>query len=155
MVLAAAACSGGETASIEYEAPASTAAPATTVAAAVDESVFSLSVGDCFDNQPNDGEVEHVPLVECAETHDNEVYFLFDMADGVFPGLDTIEEAAAETCLAEFEGYVGEPFETSILGAWPLFPTADSWEVGDRQVICVLNDFNDGTMTGSMKDAGV
>ena len=53
------------------------------VAMACTGNVFSLEVGDCF-NDPDSGfeEVTDVEIVECSENHDNEVYALSDYPAG-------------------------------------------------------------------------
>jgi hypothetical protein len=120
--------------------------------------VFTLEVGNCFDN-PSEvtDEFTDVEIVDCADLHDNEVYYLFDLPDGDFPGEAAIDKAASDGCLAQFDPYVGRAFEESDLGAWPLYPTQGSWDEGDREIVCVLNDYiNDGAkLTGSMKGSGV
>lgn len=118
--------------------------------------VFSLEVGTCFDDpDAASGEVSDVPVVECSEPHDNEVYYLFDLPDGDFPGTASVENSAQDGCLAQFEAYVGEPYETSVLGIWPLYPTAGSWDQGDREIVCVLYDIDGTPLTGSVRGSGI
>lgn len=118
--------------------------------------VFDLSVGTCFNDEDlQETEVSEVPVVECAEPHDNEVYYLFDMADGVFPGLDQVSDTALNGCVAAFEGYVGRDYQSSELVATFLAPSSGSWEQQDREVVCFLYQIDLDKLTGSMRDSGV
>ena len=116
--------------------------------------VFSLEIGTCFNDESPDGaEVLEVPVVDCAEPHDAEVYYLFDMPDGDFPGQSPLLDASSEGCYDQFQGYVGRDWETSSLDFWTFTPTAGSWGEGDREIACMLALYEGGQMTGSMKDS--
>jgi hypothetical protein len=122
--------------------------------------VFSLEVGDCF-NDPEEWEefeeeefeeFNSLPVVPCEQPHDNEIYASLELPDGEYPGVEEIQGLAIDGCDGEFEGYVGVAFEESEFGAFETHPTAESWEQGDRQVLCVL--FGDEQKTGSARDSG-
>ncbi len=118
------------------------------------EEVFSLEVGDCFDDPDGSvDEVYEVPIVGCEEPHDNEVYAIHELANGDFPGDAEVAESAQMGCIERFAGYVGTPYAESELFATWLFPTEMSWGAGDREVICVLFA-EDGPLEGSMQDSG-
>lgn len=112
---------------------------------------FELQVGDCFDDpdEPVEQLVE-VPLIGCEEPHDNQVFALFDLPDGDFPGDAAVADQARDGCLGRFEDHVGTPYgDSELFAAW-LPPTEASWEAGDRQVVCVLFDA-DGPLVGSQE----
>lgn len=121
--------------------------------------VFSLSVGDCFqDNaeltdETSEG-VSGLPIVDCAEHHDNEIYHLFDLEGDSFPTNAT--ELADEGCLAAFEGYVGTPYDSSRYYYSHLTPTRQTWnEMDDREVVCFVF-LPDGVRSqGSAQGSGV
>jgi hypothetical protein len=116
--------------------------------------VFSLQVGDCFqDPDTSEDEIHAVETVDCAEPHDNEVYAVFDLPDGGFPGPDAIAEASLEGCLDRFEEFVGTPYPESELFATWLYPTETSWAEDDREVVCVLFA-QEGGLEGSMEGSG-
>ena len=118
--------------------------------------VFDLEVGQCF-NSPgaaDDFEVSDVPIVDCEQPHANEVYALFDLPDGEYPGLSSVQDSAAEGCLERFQGYVGRDYATSSLGIGSVYPTSDSWNTSDREIVCTLTDFAGGLLTGTMRDSG-
>jgi Septum formation len=117
-------------------------------------SVFDLKVGDCFNDDPAGGTVVNtVATVDCGDPHDNEVYFVFDMTDAAFPGSDASIDAGSERCIAEFEGFVGISYIESDLDVFPITPTAESWDQGDREVLCALYALDLSKLTGSMEGA--
>lgn len=91
-------------------------------------SVHTFAVGECFDDTPEllagDG-VGDLPILDCDEPHDNEVFFVADFPGAAFD-LDAIQQFAVEACLDEFEPFVGEPYATSVLDFGILYPTQDS-----------------------------
>lgn len=116
--------------------------------------VFALEVGTCFDDFGEGAEISNVPIVDCAEPHQYEVYALFDLADGEFPGTEAVGAASQEGCIgSRFEDYVGAPYATSAIYASAFEPTAESWAEGDREVVCFLYE-PDVQLTGSMRGAG-
>ncbi|MFV0372590.1 septum formation family protein [Microbacterium sp.] len=112
--------------------------------------VFTLAVGDCFDDEGGDaGEISELPVVPCAEPHDNEVFYEFALADGEFPGNDEIYAEADAACLEEFTSFVGTSYEESVYGFLYLTPTKGGWsELGDRIVQCYLYEPGE-KLTGS------
>ena len=118
------------------------------------QSVFSLPVGTCFDDQA-DGEISSVPEVNCAEPHDNEVFALIEYTEtDTYPGTDQMSEISDELCRAQFAGYVGIEYESSVLEVFPIFPTEESWdEDDDREIICALYNADLSKITGSMEGA--
>jgi hypothetical protein len=115
-------------------------------------SVFDLSVGDCFDDPSSGGEISSVDAVDCAEPHDNEVYALYDYDGDSYPGEEAMSAAADEGCESRFEDYVGIPYFDSELFSTHLTPTQESWDRGDREVVCVLYEPEE-KLTGSMEGA--
>jgi len=113
--------------------------------------VFLLTVGDCF-NDPNVDEIFDVPIVDCSEPHDYEVFGEFDLEGDAFPGEDALFAQADEGCLAAFQPYIGVPFEQSTLSFSYYVPTEQSWISGDRLVSCLVYD-EAGQTTGSLAGA--
>ena len=117
-----------------------------------DADVFSLQLGDCFNNVSSE-EVSEVPVVPCSEAHDNEVFHIFEVPDGDFPGDEALDEAAAEECVPAFESFVGIAYMDSGLDYFPLTPTEAGWTVyGDREIVCSVYD-PDASVTGSLVGA--
>ena len=118
-----------------------------------DLGVFSLQVGDCFDDVESalgGGEVESVPAIPCDQPHDNEVFAKPQLPDGPYPGDDEILVEAQELCLDEFTAYTGQDYDTSPLDVFPITPTEQTWEDGDvRSVVCSLYNLDLSKLTGS------
>ena len=131
----------------------------TLLLAACSGNVFELAVGVCFD----DGdlalgemeEVGEVPLVECSEPHDNEVYAIVAVEGDVFPGEQTIQTQADDVCLDAFDPFVGLDYESSALDFGWLVPTADSWEMGDRVVACFLYRLDLEKVSGTLEGSSI
>ncbi|MFV1971161.1 MAG: septum formation family protein [Acidimicrobiia bacterium] len=124
------------------------------VASACSASVLKLDVGTCFDDPETLEQVEDVPIVDCAEPHDNEVFANVDLTGGDYPGQEQVENRATQICYDNFSDYVGIAYEQSIYDIGWLFPTAETWAVGDREVICFAYDVNFEKITGSINGIG-
>ena len=120
--------------------------------------VFTIKVGDCLNDGGAEGEVTSVPTISCDEPHDSEAYLSHMVPDGEFPGQEAVFEEAEAACLAEFESYVGNVYEESMVGFSYFYPTESSWATGDREVLCLLREFdeagNEIQTTGSLKGSG-
>ncbi|WP_028647516.1 septum formation family protein [Nocardiopsis sp. CNT312] len=122
-------------------------------------SAFQLEVGDCFTEEEvfdssAQQEVTDVPLVDCAEPHDSEVFLNHDVAGGAFPGDEALQTEAEEACLGQaFTDFVGVPYVDSEIYAGWLVPTQQSWEnLDDRRITCYLLVL-DETVTGTLQGA--
>ncbi|GAB3605287.1 septum formation family protein [Conyzicola nivalis] len=122
------------------------------IAEAGQQDVYSVAVGDCFnDGSGSSEEVSDVPAVPCSEPHDNEIYYLFDLAGDEFPA--DAEQLADTGCYDQFATFVGLDYESSALDYFPILPTADTWSTGDREVICSVFDSvqTTGTLAGAAR----
>lgn len=121
-----------------------------------DTDVFNLQVGDCLNEMDytDDDTISEVPLIDCDEPHDYEVYHVTDLEGGDdYPGEEEVAEMAADECFDEFEGFVGVDHNESSLDTTSLFPVEEGWEMGDdREVLCMVFD-PAGQTTGSLEDA--
>jgi hypothetical protein len=127
--------------------------------AACSGNVFELAVGDCFDDgdMALEGveEVEEVPLVECSEPHDNEVYAVVTVDGEVFPGEEAIQDQADQVCHDDFDPFVGLDYQSSVLDFGWLVPTADSWDMGDRVVACFVYRMDLEKVTGTLEGSSI
>lgn len=126
------------------------------VTACSDSEVFSLEVGQCFQLPEDDPEqVTDVEVVDCDEPHENEVFHTFELEGDQFPGQEAATVAAEEACYgAAFEDYIGQPYESSEVEVFSIFPTRTSWEdADDREVTCALK-VPDERVEGSLRDSG-
>jgi len=119
-----------------------------------DLDVFTLKIGDCF-NDTTSTTVSELPVVPCADPHDNEIYFEVAMPEGEFPGDDAVTAAADENCLAQFEAFAGIAYDASVLDYSYLTPTDGSWDNnGDRLIQCLIYDPSaqvQGTLRGAAR----
>lgn len=124
------------------------------VLAACGGSVLSLEVGTCFDDPESFAEVEDVPVVACADPHDNEVIALLTLSEPAFPGEDVVNARAGEGCVAAFDPYIGIAYAESVYEVGWFAPSADSWAIGDREVICFAFDLTGAETVGSISRVG-
>jgi hypothetical protein len=117
---------------------------------------FSMRVGDCFDNSSSNGdEVSDLPGVPCSQPHDYETYAVFDVSISSYPSEESMSELAYESCLNRFDTFVGTDYESSILEIVTLYPTTESWQQDDREIVCALYDINNEKLIGSTKGRGI
>lgn len=112
---------------------------------------FDIKVGDCFDEPDVVSEIEQLPGVPCSDPHDSEVYATFDVSLTDYVGDDAMFEHAIDACMARFEGFVGRDYESSALDIYTLYPTADSWQQNDREVVCAVYDVEGNKLVGSAR----
>ena len=110
-------------------------------------------VGDCYDEDEGADRPRTLAAVPCAGPHDREVFHRFELAGDRYPGTEAVGVDAAEACLDAFSGYVGIPYTRSVLAAYPIVPSEETWEEDDdRTVLCVLGQ-EDEPVTGTLRGA--
>jgi hypothetical protein len=121
-------------------------------------SVFDLEIGDCGD-WPDAEVYTAVTVHPCDTPHGFEVYALGDFPDdqdAEYPGDSAATGWADQECLSAFEGYVGITWEDSPdLTYTYLYPTEESWDEGDREILCALGHIDEGAqLVGSKQNSG-
>jgi hypothetical protein len=153
-ILAAGLTLSGCTALFPSSAPPATDSQSGEEIEQTDTDVFTLSVGQCL-NDTDGTEVSEVPIVDCANEHDFEVYGEFELAGDEFPGDDAINDQADAQCLDLFQPFVGISYDDSVYGYTYFTPTEGSWNDGDdRLVSCLIGDPEAkviGTLQGAAK----
>lgn len=117
-----------------------------------DASVFDVAVGDCLSEDVTGDSLEEVPVVACDQPHTSEVYFGHTIEEESFPGPDGMQTVTQEECLPAFESFVGVAYDASELEVTTLEPTAESWDQGDRELLCLVVD-PAGEVTGTLEGA--
>lgn len=116
-----------------------------------EQDVFALKVGDCI-NTSGAGEVETVPVVDCAEPHDQEIFAATNLTGDTFPGDTVVSDELDAFCMGDvFTDFIGLPYADSIFYTSGFYPTAASWENGDRELLCTVGNENaqtTGTLAG-------
>ena len=122
--------------------------------------VFTLTVGDCTNDEAVETtELSSVVAPPCVEPHDNEIYLAFDFdkkthpAGAEYPGEEAVMTEAENRCFPAFEDWVGVPSEQTSLHFGTYYPSPQTWDSGDREVLCLAYDIN-GPVTGSLEGKG-
>jgi hypothetical protein len=115
-----------------------------TTVDAFDE-VIDAGTGTCFNG------FEEPEIVECASAHEGELMGVANMADGDYPGRSAVEEEAERECGDHFESYITDSDKRGEYGVSYSYPSAESWEGGDREIICVLSSKTDEPLEGSQR----
>lgn len=117
---------------------------------------FNVRVGDCFDSVDSyDDEVSSVPGVPCGEPHDYEAFAVFDVSIDSYPDGDAMGELAYESCLERFETWVGRDYESSSLEITTMYPSTESWQQDDREIVCAVFDMDSNKLVGSSAGRGL
>jgi len=121
------------------------------------QDIFTIKVGDCINDSAAGESVTTVPTVDCAEPHDSEAYKSIVLDEGDFPGDTEIQTQADDGCAAAFEDFIGVSYDESIVNLNYYYPTAETWETGDREILCLARDTdgdgNEIQTTGSLEGA--
>jgi DNA-binding SARP family transcriptional activator len=122
--------------------------------------IETVEVGDCL-NLPaasdrrsgslsTDETALSVWLVPCEQPHEREVFHLFELSVGPYPGEAQVQAFAREQCTVRFEEYVGVAPERSGLYFVYVWPSRATWGTGIRMGGCALFDAVGRDLTGSM-----
>jgi len=116
------------------------------VASPRDAHAQQLVTGNCVAQLPDDGAVDTVPVVPCADPHAAQVITVYEFtADAVWPGQHAADTRVGRSCvLDQAETDAGVRTVT-----WA--PTERSWARGDRDGLC-LAVVDGGGVTGSFLD---
>ncbi|MFG2296369.1 septum formation family protein [Streptomyces sp. NPDC048603] len=123
--------------------------------------VEDIRKGDCFNTKDDLTKVEEgdgtqarfsVQTVPCDQPHEGEVYAVFNLDDGAYPGSDKVVKTSEEKCSGKaLTDYVGDAKKLpETLEVFYYYPQASSWTLGDREVTCFLSNTG-STSTGSVR----
>jgi hypothetical protein len=130
------------------DSPSTTAAPARP---------SELRTGTCVElagfvpGAPVSGDT--VTPVPCEQPHRAEVFgsLVHPAAEDVdWPGDLEVAGYAESECLARFVPAIGAPYESSVFDFTVLGPTEDSWNDGDRAIVCIAHGTDGLPLTGSV-----
>ncbi len=107
-----------------------------------------IALGDCLAEIPGDTRVLTVKTIDCAESHAGEVFAVLQMPEGEFPGQSAID-TYADKCSPELASYSPEAMTDDSIQLYVLYPTAATWDQGDRAVTCIAT--LDPPRSGSIK----
>jgi subtilisin family serine protease len=112
-------------------------------------SVVDLGVGDCVDDL-DDADVQVVVLATpCREPHEGEVFAVFDLPAGPYPGEEEMIGIAEQECVTRLGDYSPDAADDPDTGLFHLAPQSRGWAAGDREVVCIAT-WDDGPRTGPL-----
>lgn len=111
----------------------------------------TLTVGDCLVSPTEGSGRAHV--VACAEPHRGQVVGMYEPVGGPYPGADVLTEESEAPCEQAFTTFVGSDPLTSVLDLFPLLPTEEAWESGDRTVVCVAAVYDELMVKSSFENS--
>lgn len=121
-----------------------------------DQDVMILVVGDCLNEWTADFDdtVSTVPIVDCDDPHDLEVYYegVLDES-GDYPGDDELAEMVDQGCVDAFEDFTGSSYGSTTLYQTSLMPTEEGWDYGSRDYLCMVGHLDGSQSTGSLEDS--
>jgi len=125
-----------------------------------DVSLGQLVTGDCIQRPTwvsdagGDVTSDVVARVACTDEHWGQVYFMTTLERGGFPGNTEIVGMANDACYSDEA--VKAIVSSKLDSAMPLvlYPTQASWELDDRDVMCLLSEVDEKPIIGSWLVAG-
>jgi hypothetical protein len=113
-----------------------------------DISWFDANAGDCF--EVTDADTGSYVVIDCDDAHTAEIFSVFELPAGEFPGVDAVQEAAEQGCNLDIESYSGASAGDLGVEIGSLFPTEDTWnQVDDREIVCYAHGDLAGSIFGS------
>lgn len=99
--------------------------------------VFSLAVGDCFDNPASQQDIASVTAVPCAQPHNAQVFASFDLpgSDSNYPG--NLTQLASNGCNAQ-QDRLNQALVTDSMSVRFIYPVLHAWQSGERTVTCLV-----------------
>jgi hypothetical protein len=100
-------------------------------------SAFALQVGDCLVTADLEDIVNKVPAKPCAEPHDAEIIRAVRVADLIDYDEEAVIGQANQSCEAAINDIVGPNWAEAGLDWDYFYPTTESWDDGDREILCL------------------
>ncbi|WP_249998691.1 DUF4190 domain-containing protein [Actinoplanes sp. M2I2] len=107
-----------------------------------------LRAGDCIaDVDEQSG--ARVDVVPCSTPHDTEVFAVYDLPGGPWPGAEPMRQKADAGCEKRFPAYSGRPADPARQVLFPAPPDEFDWP-DSRRVLCFAHH-RDGTTATSLR----
>ena len=115
--------------------------------------VADLEKGDCIANELPEGNVPDTVVVDCETRHVHEVFAVFDLPAGPYPGKRAVAAAAEKGCTIRFRDFVGIRYGRSYLDLGMLYPLGREGWADSRGVTCLVSGpaKSTGTYQGSRR----
>ncbi|MFB6726533.1 DUF4190 domain-containing protein [Kribbella sp. NPDC056345] len=95
-----------------------------------------LKVGDCVASVQEDEEIRGMKLVPCSGPNGGEVYAVFQLPAGKWPGLAAVQATVEKECSARWAALKRKTDKPSDI--FLLAPVESSWSLGDRGASCLV-----------------
>ena len=96
--------------------------------------VEQLALGDCLSYVDENSSPEEFTVKLCSQAHGGEVYDIWSLPSGAYPGDAEVDEQAGKHCEKVLERYaIGKFADARLLY---VHPSRDSWPY-DRRVVCI------------------
>jgi hypothetical protein len=122
-----------------------------TVTRAGVETTGQLRPGDCVATLPKNQPMLGIRLVPCTQPHVGEVFALFDLPSGAYPGDAAVRDQVGSGCERRLASYSAAAARDKKLGIYYIGPDAASWLNGNRHVVCVAAYSQGRPRTGSFQ----
>lgn len=113
-------------------------------------SATALRVGDCISRLEDATSISSLPAVPCAVAHKGEVFAVFDLPSGPYPGAAAVDTQVQATCNARLDAYAPSTIGNAGVGLYFVYPLERNWLAGDREVVCIATSTS-GSATGSIR----
>jgi hypothetical protein len=110
---------------------------------------YSVQLGQCT-GPISVGEEDRLTVLDCATEHYWEAFAQTALDAEKYPGNAKVTEEAGVFCEAAFADFVGVKVNKSNYSLTFLQPTEETWEAGDRDVLCLAGSAG-GQVTGSLE----
>jgi hypothetical protein len=121
-----------------------------TVTAGGSVSATALRVGDCISQLQDATSISTLPAVPCTAAHKGEVFAVFDLPAGPYPGASAVDSLVQAQCNTRLDAYAPSTVGDADIGLYFVFPLERNWRAGDREVVCIATS-TAGTTTGSIR----
>ncbi|MDQ7908156.1 DUF4190 domain-containing protein [Phytohabitans sp. ZYX-F-186] len=122
-----------------------------TLADSGDVDVQELAPGQCINGLKEGRAIGDLPAVACTEPHEAEVFAVFELPGGGFPGDQEVAKLAEDGCVERLDTHAPKVADDPSVEVYFLHPTRTSWRLGDHSVACVAMS-STGKVTGSIQD---
>ncbi|MFC4070110.1 DUF4190 domain-containing protein [Actinoplanes subglobosus] len=100
-----------------------------------DTGTVELQAGDCISSLDGATRVGDMPVVSCGQPHKAEVYHVFELPAGAYPGRDAVAAESTTRCGTAFKPY--KTPQNADLEIYYLYPQdEDDWQQ-DHSVLCI------------------
>jgi hypothetical protein len=89
--------------------------------------------------------------VPCTQPHEGEVFAVFDLPAGDYPGSAAVDDQVSRECNDRLTAYSPSAGSDPDIGLFSVYPLQQNWNRGDRQVVCLATASSGSTTTGSIK----